>query len=269
VRFNTNRVNRLAFDEVAAEYMARPDVPGGVVAWAAEQAELGAGMRVLEVGAGGGQLTVALRARGLHVTALEPGARLREVLAARLAADGEVAIEGGLFEDHRPSGRYDGVWSANAFHWVDPAVGYERAWAALRPGGALVLIWTYLLVRAPDLAATLRDDVPGGDLTFFCPESVAEFLAGVGASTADGRRQLEDSGLFGSPVWRTFVSPLTIPSGQYPSLVLSYANAAATGDAAQRLDLAARITESLRALAIDEIDVDHHGYAVVARALPT
>jgi len=43
------------------------------------------------------------------------------------------------FEDWRPrlAGQFDLVFAATAWHWVDPAIGYRRAWEALRPGGHL------------------------------------------------------------------------------------------------------------------------------------
>ena len=31
------------------------------------------------------------------------------------------------------------VFAATAWYWIDPAVRYQRAWAALRPGGHLAL----------------------------------------------------------------------------------------------------------------------------------
>ena len=62
------------FDEVAAEYdKHRPAYPDELVDQACQAAGIGSGDHVLEVGCGSGQLTRSLAARGLHVTALEPG----------------------------------------------------------------------------------------------------------------------------------------------------------------------------------------------------
>ena len=45
------------------------------------------------------------------------------------------------FEDVAlPEGAYDAVFSATAFHWVDPAVGWRKAAAHLVPGGVLALL---------------------------------------------------------------------------------------------------------------------------------
>ena len=65
------------FDEVAAEYdRHRPTYPDELVDQACAVAGIGSGDQVLEIGCGSGQLTRSLVARGLHVTAVEPGTRL-------------------------------------------------------------------------------------------------------------------------------------------------------------------------------------------------
>ncbi len=45
----------------------------------------------------------------------------------------------GAFESWQPpdSGRFDLVFAATAWHWIDPAVRYRRTWGLLRPGGHL------------------------------------------------------------------------------------------------------------------------------------
>ena len=45
------------------------------------------------------------------------------------------------FEDARlPHERFRAVFSASAFHWIDPEVSWEKAASALVPGGTLALI---------------------------------------------------------------------------------------------------------------------------------
>src|SRR5690349_5940224 len=110
------------FDEVAAEYDGhRPAYPGELVDQACRAAGIGSGDHVLEVGCGSGQLTRSLAARGLHVTALEPGENLVALARRSLADAGGVEFVTARFEDAvLPRGQFQAVFSASAFHWIDP-----------------------------------------------------------------------------------------------------------------------------------------------------
>src|ERR1700755_1366206 len=75
------------FDEVAEDYdRHRPGYPDVLVDQACEAAAIGPGAEVLELGCGTGQLTRSLLARGLRVTAVEPGTQL--IARARDQLDG-------------------------------------------------------------------------------------------------------------------------------------------------------------------------------------
>jgi SAM-dependent methyltransferase len=144
-----------AFDDVAADYdRHRPTYPDGLVDRACEVAGIGSGDRVLEVGCGTGQLTRSLLARGLEVTAIEPGRRLLELAERNVRGAGRVEFVNARFEDSEvPSTHYDAVFAAASFHWIDPEISWEKAARLLAPGGTLALI-QYCGLRAPDLDDT-------------------------------------------------------------------------------------------------------------------
>lgn len=130
------------FNQVAAEYDChRPTYPEQLIDLACLLAGLERGEEVLEIGCGTGQLTRSLLARGLRVTAIEPGAELVGLAQQRLEGTGELELVNARFEDARlPHEHFRAVFSASAIHWVDPDVGWQRAADALVPGGALALI---------------------------------------------------------------------------------------------------------------------------------
>jgi ubiquinone/menaquinone biosynthesis C-methylase UbiE len=161
------------FDEVAAEYdRNRPTYPDGLVDQACQVAGIGDGDRVLEIGCGTGQLTRSLVARGLHVTALEPGRNLVALARQNLEDAGAVEFVNARFEDAAlPRGHFRAVFSASALHWVDPTVSWRKIADVLVPGGTLALISYFGLEEehtkhdqeaslaairkvAPDIAAT-------------------------------------------------------------------------------------------------------------------
>jgi SAM-dependent methyltransferase len=131
----------LRFDLVAEEYdRVRPSYPDELVDRACSRGSLRAAARVVEVGCGTGKLTAALVERGLRVDALDPGENLLRVARARVG-DGAVRFHLGRFEEvDLPRGAYEALFSATAFHWVDPAVGWSKAAGLLRPGGLLALL---------------------------------------------------------------------------------------------------------------------------------
>ena len=131
-----------AFDDVAAEYdRNRPTYPDELADRACRVAGIGSGDRVLEVGCGSGQLTHSLLARGLHVTALEPGKRLLSLVGQNLEGPGAVEFVNARFEDvELPREHFRAVFSASAFHWIDPEVSWEKAAQVLLPGGTLALM---------------------------------------------------------------------------------------------------------------------------------
>jgi SAM-dependent methyltransferase len=131
---------RVTFDSAAEQYdRARPDYPPELLDELVELAGLRPGARLLEVGCGTGKATLALARRGFPVTCVELGPQLAEQARRNLAGFDGVQIVQGPFESWQPAGsaRYDMVFAATAWHWVDPAVRYRKASELLRPGGHL------------------------------------------------------------------------------------------------------------------------------------
>ncbi|MEU5428893.1 class I SAM-dependent methyltransferase [Streptomyces olivoreticuli] len=140
------RERRHVFGEDAEIYDAsRPGYPEALVADVVEFAALD-GAPVVEVGAGTGKATLAFAARGLSLTCVEPDPRMADVLARNCAGSADVTVEVGDFETWRPAVPYGLLYSAQAWHWLDPEVRWARARAALRPGGALALFWNDWIV---------------------------------------------------------------------------------------------------------------------------
>jgi SAM-dependent methyltransferase len=130
------------FDEIAAEYdRHRPAYPDELIDRACQVAGIGSGDHVLEVGCGSGQLTRGLVARGLHVTAVEPGKNLIALARQNLAGAGEVEFVTARFEDALlPREQFAAVFSASAFHWIDPKVSWQKTADVLVPGGTFALV---------------------------------------------------------------------------------------------------------------------------------
>ena len=129
-------LNARSFGAAAAQYArARPSYPLGAVEWL-----LPADARdVADVGAGTGLFTRRLVERGLHVVAVEPLPEMRAQLVSSLP-DVE-ALDGSGEALPLPDASCDAVFFAQAWHWVDVARAGPEVARALRPGGALGLLW--------------------------------------------------------------------------------------------------------------------------------
>lgn len=152
---------------------------------------------VIEVGAGTGKATVAFAPRAGDLVALEPDAQMATIAERRCRDLENVRIERSTFEAWEPGEeRFDLLVSAQAWHWVNPEVGYPRAHAVLRPAGVLALLWH----------RSVWDDGSVRDALIAVYEELAPGLLaatptfpGLVGTEADARRpeEIESSGLFG------------------------------------------------------------------------
>lgn len=134
---------RLVFGEVADLYdEGRPSYPQPLIDDLLELAPSRDGRRALEVGAGTGKATVLVAARGVRVLAIEPSAPMAAIARRNCAAYPDVEIVESDFEHWRPDGEtFPLLYCAQAWHWIDPATRFQRARAALAPGGLLAAMW--------------------------------------------------------------------------------------------------------------------------------
>jgi SAM-dependent methyltransferase len=149
---------RLVFGQAADLYHRyRPSYPEPLVDDLIALAGLDGSRSVLEVGAGTGKATALFAGRGIPVLAVEPSADMSAVLREIVCATGRgVRVETCDFEDWGPAGRrFPLVYSAQAWHWVRPEVGYAKAAAVLDPGGWLAVFWN----RVDWASCELRDEL--------------------------------------------------------------------------------------------------------------
>jgi SAM-dependent methyltransferase len=218
------------FDSVAEGYdRARPGYPPAMFDDLRSHG-VGPATSVLEIGCGTGQATRHLAEIAGSVTCVELGGELARVAERNLAGSEHVRVLVGAFEDvELPFSSFDVVFSATAFHWIDPSVAYPRAASLLRTGGALALA-TNMHV-AGGTQAEILDGVSALHLEL-CPElgpftflSAADLTARAHAGGDIAHlwhrieRRFEDapdvSGLFAPPVVHAYEWTVTYDRDRY------------------------------------------------------
>jgi SAM-dependent methyltransferase len=128
----------MLFGRVAEQYDAlRPSYPDELFDAILSFGSLDAGDRALEVGAGTGKATLSMLARGLRVDPIEPDADMAAVLRGK-----GVDVDVTTFEAWPVRAEtYRLLYAAQAWHWIESADRYEKAAAALTPGGTIALFW--------------------------------------------------------------------------------------------------------------------------------
>ena len=216
---------RTTFESAAASYQqARPEYPAELFGELIRLAGLRPGDRLLEVGCATGKATAPLARRGFPVTCVELGPQLAAVARRELARYPGVTICGGAFETWSPPAgvAYQLVFAATAWHWVDPAVRYQRAWTVLAPGGHLAF-WAADHVFPPD-----------GDPFF---DEIQQVYDEIGAGhpadkpprprpgeLPDSRAEIEASGRFGDVVTQQFDWEISYPAEEYIRLLDTFSS---------------------------------------------
>ena len=210
---------RTTFDSAAAIYQqARPEYPAALYRDLAALAHLAPGSRLLEAGCATGKATLPLARLGYRITCLEIGPALAAAARAALAHFPAVHVIEADFESWQPppGSSFDLIYAATAWHWIDPAVRYQRAWELLRPGGHLAF-WQ---------AAHVFPE--GGDPFFAQIQDVYDEIGeGLPPGTAwprpgelpDEGAEIEASGLFTGVQVRQYGWEVTYTAAEYIRLL--------------------------------------------------
>jgi SAM-dependent methyltransferase len=119
------------------------------------------------------------------------------------------------------------VFAATAWHWIDPAVRYQRAWAALRPGGHLAF-WSAGHVF-PDGGDPIFDELQAvyDEIGESKPDDAVQPRPGELPSAAT---DIEASGLFDVVQVRQFDWEIRYTAEEYIALLNTFSGHIAMAD---------------------------------------
>jgi SAM-dependent methyltransferase len=211
---------RSTFEEVPELYdRARPGYPAALFDELAVLAELPDAARILEIGCGTGQATIALAERGYRVTSVELGEQLAAIARRNLSVYPGAEVINAEFETwSAPRGEFDAVVAFTSFHWIDPALRFEKAASLLREGGSLAVVETeHVLPTGGDtFFAEVQDDYvavfpDAGAEGPSHPEAVGDLCA-----------EIESSGFFRNALSRRYVWEQIFTADEYIAVLDTY-----------------------------------------------
>ncbi len=192
------REQRLVFGEDPDLYdQARPSYPEALLDDVVEL--VGPSARALDIGCGTGKATVLLANRGLSGVGVEADPAMAQLARRNLASRPAWRIDVSDFETWAPpdgAAPFDLVCSAQAWHWLDPAVRFHKAHDLLRDGGWLALWWNRPADDSPiahEMTEIYDEIAPG-----------IAAKAGIGSKGSPPPDEMPSGLSFGEPVHKSY-----------------------------------------------------------------
>jgi len=214
---------RQTFDNVANLYdEMRPSYPEEVFSDVVAISGAGPTTRILEIGCGTGHATQVFAAKDLAIHCVELGANMAAIARQRLAQYERVSIEVADFDIWTTASRYDLVYSATAYHWLNPATREQRIAAVLEPAGWLA-IWRNRHIRNGSCDEFL--DEAHVIYAEEAPELVKKraMLPGPHEVVETERDELTDS-YFGEPELRVYLWSRPYTAAQYVQMLNTHSD---------------------------------------------
>lgn len=133
---------RLTFNEVTEDYgRLRPHYPDALSSDLIAYSLLNDSKKALEIGIGAGQATLPFLKTGCALTAVEIGEQLARYSEKKFAEYERFTVINQDFESASLDDEsFDMIYSATAFHWIKPEIGFPKVCRLLKSGGVFAWI---------------------------------------------------------------------------------------------------------------------------------
>lgn len=225
--------NKNTFQNMIEDYeAARPGYPTELYRDIIEFSALHAGAKILEIGAGPGQATEYFVKTRYDITALEISEKQVRFLEDKFSQHRNFHGICSTFEDYSCAEEtYDLIFSATAFHWIEPAVGYPKAHALLKQNGVMAVFWHLASIIEPE-TEMLRNI---GDIYRTYAPELDDYISREEGEELHLRRiaQLQTEGLLCNPVTKIYRWKDEYPTERYLKLMNSHSDFHSIGDDAR------------------------------------
>jgi len=120
----------------------RPGYPQEIYEIISNYKKLDTNSNILEIGAGNGIASQEIYKKWKSTMVLiEPGENLCQLLYDRFKNKKNITVKNTTFEMYQTEHKFDAIFSATAFHWLDLSMKYKKSCDLLNDDGLLILYW--------------------------------------------------------------------------------------------------------------------------------
>ncbi|WP_066303878.1 class I SAM-dependent methyltransferase [Bacillus sp. FJAT-29814] len=143
--------NKNVFNYIISDYeIARPGYPSELFRDIVDYSMIKNDANILEIGSGPGQATEYFVKNEYTITGLELGEKQVEYLLEKYSQYQNFNALCIPFEDYnKEQETYDLIFSATAFHWIKPGIGYPKAYNLLKRNGTMAVFWHLTSIIEP------------------------------------------------------------------------------------------------------------------------
>lgn len=209
------------FSKVIKDYdTARPGYPKELYDKVISFSGIGKDATILEVGAGTGQATDLFLEGNFRFDLLEVSEEQVAFLKQKYGNNPKVKVVKDYFEQYETEKKYDLIYSATAFHWVDSWIGYPKAWEMLNTGGTLAVFWHMSSVTYYE--GGIFDGLNALKKKYLPEESLGFDTEGILKVKERRITQIQSGGCFGLPEIHEYRWIDTYDADRYVTLLNTY-----------------------------------------------
>jgi protein-L-isoaspartate O-methyltransferase len=146
---NIEVVMETTFNEKSSEYSeVRPGYPNEIYERVRSFKRFDRSSELLEIGSGHGVATREVHSHwNSNITAIEPGESLFKLSKENFKDFNKIEFINTKYEKFQRDKKYDGIYAATAFHWIDPKYKYLITNDLLKEDGIFFAFWNYFSIK--------------------------------------------------------------------------------------------------------------------------
>ncbi len=144
IQLKTYSITKFAssFDRAAEAYeLYRPRYPDVFFKEIFQKVGMGSNPRILEIGCGTGKATESFKSLDCILTAIDPGANLIKIASKKFSNSPHINFICSPFEKYVCAEKFDLVFAAESFHWLEPNTRLKKISGLLKNDAAISIIW--------------------------------------------------------------------------------------------------------------------------------